>query len=860
MRFQLQNRLVLIAILAAMYQAACSQIYPARFYSTLDGLPTNSVFDITQDHEGVMWFVTARGVVSYDGQKWSQPPDSLRLPNSPYSYIKSTKDNSIWVAGQNNTSFQISRLNNGAWQAIDVTEEIENIAFGFPFEVNVNGEEFSIWLANNNQVFEYESINNEWKAYPFPNQIHTLVYLEENLYICSDNGLFQIKDESVSPVILDENFPNNNILNIVIKEKKKYVLGYDWLAILDGENIQYWESLGMKNHSRFNKHPLVVDDRDRIFYNNFSPVQIFDPMKGVSETIEIKDKIQNAKSIAIYKDLENNIWVGDHRGLFRFNLLRFLNFDSSVGLLEDEVSSIIQLKNGEIILANPTSINFLKNNRVTRQTKLPIRENQIGRVLDLFEDQSGRLIMALGPAGLYVYDNKNFERIIYPSKPDLDFTSIIQWKGRLLVSSRKGGLFEFHENGLRKISDLRGVRKLDLLNENEITANTQRGFYKISQTDTIQISSGLRDVDNVFSVIEWNQEVFVATDAGLYTLIDEKISNVPFLDIRLPVYALMKDLNNNLWIGTGDGVLKWDGNDLKKYNRSHGLIGSETNRRALIQDRQGKVWIGTELGASVYEEKEDLTLNFSPIVSITSIVNGAGDVLDPNKTNQISFGQNTVEIFFRGVSFINEKRIEYRYKLEGLDTKWLQLDNKSTTSARYTNLKSGKYTFVVQSKIDQGYWSPPARAVFSIDVPFYLEWWFLSSIFLIGIAILYIIYRLRFLYLLRRQQELKDLIAARTREITQLNESLEAIVNERTKELEEKNQRLSDYAYINAHLLRGPLTRIQSLTLLLDFDKNEKMSQEYLQILKEATDELDEVIFSINTTLREKKEEFNSVN
>lgn len=855
MRIQFQKRFAIIIAITAICHLSYGQIYPARFYSTLDGLPTNSVFDITQDHQGVMWFVTARGIVSYDGQNWAQPTDSIQFPNSQYSYIKASNDSSIWVAGQNNTSFQISRLKEGQWQIMEIPKELKKIVYGFSFEVNTTNDGYTIWIATKNQIFVYQSKNDKWSNYPISFRIHTLVYLEEKLYICSNKGLFQMKGESISSVTLNGNFLNSEILNIVTKDKKKYILGYDWLAITEGDDVsQYWEDLGMSSRSRFNKYPLVVDDRDRIFYNYDSPIMIFDPKKGISETLETKDKIQNAKSITIYKDLENNIWVGDHRGLFRFNLLRFLNFDESIGLMEDEVSSILQLQNGEIVLANPTSINFLRDNKIQRKSKISIEGGQTSRVLDMIEDNSGALFLALGPAGIYRYYKGNFQRITYPSRPELDFTSLIIWKEKLFASSMLGGIFEVVQNELKHISGFRGIRKLDVLNEEEIVASTQRGFYKISQTDTILISSGLRDNDNVFSVIEWNQNLLVATMGGLFTSNGDKISNDPYLDITLPVYALMKDENNNLWIGTGDGVLKWDGKKLKKYDRSHGLIGSEVNRSALIQDTDGKVWIGTELGASVYEEKEDLTLNLSPIMTITSILDGGGLVLDPNTNNQIPFSQNTVEIFFRGTSFINEEKIIYRYKLEGFDTKWFEIDNKSTTSARYTNLASGEYTFVVQSKIDQGKWSNPTKAVFSIELPFYFQFWFVLLGLGLFLILLYTVYRIRFFYLLRRQEELKELVVARTREIMQLNQSLEANVKERTKELEDKNQRLSDYAYINAHLLRAPLTRIQSLTLLMELNKNEKLDENYLEILKTATEELDKVIFSINTTLKEKND------
>jgi hypothetical protein len=65
----------------------------------------------------------------------------------------------------------------------------------------------------------------------------------------------------------------------------------------------------------------------------------------------------------------------------------------------------------------------------------------------------------------------------------------------------------------------------------------------------------------------------------------------------------------------------------------------------------------------------------------------------------------------------------------------------------------------------------------------------------------------------RRLQQ--NLLEAKQREITEINGSLERKVKERTIELNERNKQLTDFAFTNAHHIRGPICRLLGLQNLL---------------------------------------------
>jgi signal transduction histidine kinase len=81
------------------------------------------------------------------------------------------------------------------------------------------------------------------------------------------------------------------------------------------------------------------------------------------------------------------------------------------------------------------------------------------------------------------------------------------------------------------------------------------------------------------------------------------------------------------------------------------------------------------------------------------------------------------------------------------------------------------------------------------------------------------------------------------------NQHLEERVLERTEELEIKNKKLTEYAFINSHLLRGPLSRILGLVHLLNLTELTDREKELISHLNTAGDELDEVISKINKAI-----------
>ena len=108
----------------------------------------------------------------------------------------------------------------------------------------------------------------------------------------------------------------------------------------------------------------------------------------------------------------------------------------------------------------------------------------------------------------------------------------------------------------------------------------------------------------------------------------------------------------------------------------------------------------------------------------------------------------------------------------------------------------------------------------------------------------------------RELREVKEILSQQAKELQEANEqtrsindSLEYMVRERTIALEERNRRLADFAFLNAHKMRGPLARILGLVDVLKLTDSREQEKEYLQHIVQSAEELDQAIKTAANTL-----------
>jgi hypothetical protein len=836
-------------------------------------MPTNAIYDITQSPDGIMWFMTSKGVVNYNSLNWKLYPDSLKLPNSPYSYIKSLDDGSIWVAGQNSNGFSIRYLKNEIWHSIN-SKAIGDIVGKFSFDVKMENNDYQIVIGNKNKINILNVSSGNVKKVLLSNfpslEIYSISFKQNNIYISSSEGLFEYNGSLSQHPVNTSLATKKEVLQITWDDGDLYLLGKNWLGLYRNDTLTFLSSnTGVTNNSQFNKHNLTIDQFGRLFFSSMSSARFLDPSSGKSEILFVNGRVFNAKSNKVFIDAENNIWVGDHRGLFKFNVLRFQNYNENIGLANDEVTAISKYQN-KLVLANKSDLNFLDTGVIKKI--IPLNYEAGIRALDIAYDGQNTLYIAANSGGLQKYDGNNLTNISLPKNEKNNISTVEFINGKLFFANSEA-LFSFDGETVSKEIELSGIRNINYLTPDSIALlNTGKGLYLYQpRAKTIKhFTSQSLNYQNTFNVCKWNGQYFVGTGGGLAIIKDNEIT--PYFTReklnRVAVYSLFVSSDNKLWIGTNEGVFIWDEKKLINYNRSHGLVGDEINRNAFLQINKDKIWIGTELGASVYDYSKDLSTEIIPNLQITKAATLNGKSLKGNR-NILRYNNNTVEFQVIGVSFFDENQVKYRYKLAGFDKNYLYINSPNSNSIRYTNLPPNDYEFQVESSIDSNNWSTPKSISFTIEKPFYATYWFLISLAICIVIILYLIYRIRFNMILRNQKKLKKEVSQRTQEIQRMNneiqaqneellsqseeiatnnERLEEIVYDRTQKLQEQNERLSRYAFMNSHELRGPICRMIGLLNVLKLTKSED-HEKILNLIQQTGVELDAITRRINKTL-----------
>jgi ligand-binding sensor domain-containing protein len=82
------------------------------------------------------------------------------------------------------------------------------------------------------------------------------------------------------------------------------------------------------------------------------------------------------------------------------------------------------------------------------------------------------------------------------------------------------------------------------------------------------------------------------------------------------VHAIAEDKKGNIWFGTYDGAVKYDGATFRSYTEKDGLSNLNVGRKCILVDKAGTIWVGTSGGVFRYNHSAD---NFSPFHLLGSI-------------------------------------------------------------------------------------------------------------------------------------------------------------------------------------------------------------------------------------------------
>jgi ligand-binding sensor domain-containing protein len=336
------------------------------------------------------------------------------------------------------------------------------------------------------------------------------------------------------------------------------------------------------NNSHRGYNHLTMDDKGQMYCSFSSPLH--KTTNGRATVIHYKHPNQRTWPKDITTDREGNIWVSSERGVIKLRYSSFRDYSTQDGLLEDEVSAILQLSSGAMLIGSNESYAYLKDGELScYQVSMSERLGST-RVIGFFETADGRVFSASNHKGLGIWDGKGEPQFAWHTVDGDDYRHI--WH----VFSLYGNDYAVSGNNLHKIDPVTGqlslaaisnslMRKVEVLNDSAFVLGDDLGLYNGAHfSQYARNPAGTKQ--SLYGICEWKGKKLVATRHGLQYVSGDSLA--PFWvhgrAINHSVFALLKDSRNCLWVGTSRGVFHIDDTTVRTYNQRNGLIGNEVNR------------------------------------------------------------------------------------------------------------------------------------------------------------------------------------------------------------------------------------------------------------------------------------------
>ncbi|MBE6054377.1 MAG: histidine kinase [Clostridium sartagoforme] len=866
-----------------------------------DGLSQTSALYLFQDSQGYMWIGTSDGLNRYNGNEFETyryEEDANSISGNYISAITEDEQGNIWVGtsrGLNKLDAETKEIktyfpgaNGCTLSHRNITEILvdsnNNIYVATVDGLNIYDKETDNFI----RVYSNKEVGNiltDQSIYSIAED------LQGNLWIGTEYGLNKVDRETNEIVNYYADGSNNSISdNFIFKiyaddENNLWIGTYN--NGLDKLNIETNE-IEHYRHNPNDDHSIASDSIRYILKDSNKTIWVA-TSNGLSKLDEKNNRFVNYKSkaydsrslvsnnvLSLFEDNSGSIWVGTYDGISIFNIqdaiTNYKNDFHDVNSLSDNmIAGIYKDKDGLIWVGTvQDGINVMdrKNNTVIRYKNSSdenfISDNNIRDIVGI--DNEVWIATANGLTS-YNKDTKEF-KTYFPK----DYNSLTSNNIRNLYIDTDGDLWLSTANGVftfdRK-SKFKSYAELFLKNgiteemfsgiaqdkdgDIWIGSATDGGLIRLNKkTEEIKVykteESNKKSISfNIITTIVVDEEntVWLGTQNGLnkFNREDETFTRYKEKDglSNNFIYGILVDHEGDLWISTNYGISKFNvkNNKFINYDYTDGLQGNEFNGYAYHKAYDGEMFFGGISGLSTFYPENLKEKNFIPNVVISSAYSNEGKILNLDKID-LDYKDNTIQFKYFLPDYRNVKKIQYEYKLVGLEDDWILSDNRSY--AHYTNLESGKYTFMVRARNSTGNWSEPTSIDFTVGV----EPWRSTFAYMLYILFIFIV-----IYIIwNRVKILDSLVEQRTNELNKKLKENQELYNKLIE-----NEKYKNNYFINlSHELRTPLNVIISIEQLITKlnDEKKRISREklnyYMKTLRRNSERLLRLINNIIDT------------
>ncbi|MFN8206064.1 MAG: hypothetical protein U0T82_01455 [Bacteroidales bacterium] len=766
----------------------------------------NQNWSITQDQEGTLYVANNRGLLTFDGTRWT----CLPMPRNTIVRSVAAGDSGLILTGSYEEFgfWQKDRL--GKLHYTSLTPLLKNYTFH-------NEEVWKIIQYQGITYFQTFSVIFAWNGKTVevlrpPGFIDCFSLINQKLYlVIANHGLFELREGRIEPLDPSPFFKNTLIRVMLPFDERKILVATAnaGLFLYDSTGtLSPWapEQSSLLQNTSINRG-LLDNQKNIVLGTILDGIFLFDRQGKLLFHLSKQNGLQNNTVLGLHIDQDGALWAGLDNGI------DLIQPDNSITFYEDptgRLGSVYTVLLKDHLLYAGTNQGLFCSPFLPEkggiQLNFSLVENSQGQVWTL-QEQNGQVICG--------HNDRTYEitgrsiSLLSPVSGGYALLPLRRGDKDYLLQSTYTDLvlFEKINNRWSFSHTLEGFRNPMRYAETDHLGNIwvshlQQGIYRIRLNNDLTATTGVQYYgrakgfasDNHISVFKLQNRVVFTNEGKLFIYND-------LADTILPFAYLQERLQPETYVQSifpAGGELYWlvTSGSLDLYELStNRVILRKTLPLSLFNHRliQGNEYIYSidsthwmvcmENGmALVSEGPEPRTISLRSALLNEVIATGRELTWYPPRIAEdetvptLPFRDNNLEFRFSCPVFDSPLRFEVM--LDGLDTSRIITDQPSY---RFDRLPWGRYTFRVKAIDGRGLSSMEASWPFVISPPWY--WNNFSKLFYLAFLLLMLLLARAYLLRRLRKQETRLSMEKEQEMIRLQNEKLEAEVHYKSMQL-----------------------------------------------------------------------------
>jgi ligand-binding sensor domain-containing protein/signal transduction histidine kinase len=773
--------------------------YTCRTWNHQNGFPGNGVNAITQTRDGFLWIGTQKGLVRYDGVEFKvlQLPETTQFRHEAISSLCVSDDGGLW--------FGIQKGGFGCYRPESGFSAATNESWMDPgLDVFSLGEtrDGSMWVGSAQAAAR---VPKDGPAALFPEATQCISIFEDSkkrVWLGSTReGLHCWQAGKITP------FPDGTLTNEIIFAVTEDSVAQIWVGTQHSLRC-YGPDLRQKSTAPIVPPitKLLCDSHGVVWIGTYQE-GLYRYKDGSYTQLQKSDGLADDQVTALFEDRDGNIWVGTRDGLSVLSDVKLPVFSQTEGLPKASYHGVCASAQGGLWAAGSSGISRLNDGQVLNySTEAGLSSTWMKLV---FEAGNGDLYMVNGNREIEILrDGKVVARHSYqnewPTGLAEDSQGVVVSIGGKLLRADGDGLtpYQFKSNTQPPFN---WIRSLATGRDGSVLVASVNGFFRVKNGEYQRVGqeNGLPPGDVLWVCEDEHGAVWAGMAGGLARIEGTQVTSWTREDGLFDnfIRAVIPDDEGRLWAQSSQGIfcvartnledvaghrgrqlecVAYDGLDAVK------TIETADVEYSACKTSDGRIWFPCPQGLVMVDPKLASKTTTPPPVHIERVRVNGGDYL-LSRHSAVPPGKGELEVQYTAPTFNAPEKLEFRYRLDGYESGWTEAGSRR--SAFYTNLKPGRYKFLVQAR-NGGEFADAGGDSFEIELlPHYYQtaWFRLLCVGLVLAALGGIIaWRGRHLkqkqrVLLKARDELEAEVRNRTAELKERTLSLETEIEERKR-------------------------------------------------------------------------------